>query len=186
MIDILDVSIVDLLPQSVKDDPTMQAFALTLDEQLRKPKQDIYKLRRLTRLDDLDSDEVNDMAYQLHVDFYDPTLPLETRIELVKNSINFHRIKGTPAAVEQLVDILFGDGVVEEWFEYGGDPGHYRVKTSNPQATRERIEEFYRAIDSVTRFSAHLDSVVLEQTEEMALLVAIGLHTRDILTARMV
>ncbi|MEC0234084.1 phage tail protein [Paenibacillus kribbensis] len=186
MIDILDVSIVDLLPESVKNDPTMRAFALTLDEQLLKPKKDIYKLRRLTRMDDLDSDEANDLAYQLHVDFYDPALPLETRIELVKNSINFHRIKGTPAAVEQLIDILFGDGVVEEWFQYDGIPGHYRVKTSNPQATRDRVEEFYRAIESVTRFTAHLDSVVLEQTEEMALFFGNGLHMRDIMTVRMV
>ncbi|KAF6628767.1 phage tail protein I [Paenibacillus sp. EKM208P] len=186
MINIMDVSIVDLLPNSIRDDPNVKAFAKTLDEQLLKPKQDIYKLRRLTRIDELSSDEANDMAYQLHVDFYDPALPLETRRELIKNSINFHRIKGTPAAVEQLIDILFGDGVVEEWFQYEGIPGHYRVKTSNPQATRDRVAEFYRAIDSVTRFSAHLDSVMLEQTEQMDLYFGAGLHMRDIITARMV
>lgn len=186
MININEVSIVDLLPQSVKEDPTMQAFALTLDEYLKVAKDEVYKLRRLTRIDELTSDEANDMAYQMHVDFYDPNLPLDTRRQLIKNSINFHRIKGTPAAVEQLIDILFGDGVVEEWFQYNGIPGHYRVKTSNPAATRDRVAEFYRAIDSVTRFSAKLDSVVLEQTEQMDLYFGAGLHMRDIITARMV
>lgn len=164
MIDLKSLKMLDMLPDSLKQDPNIRAAAKALDSQLQGLTEQINKLPRFSRLDELTNDEADEMAWQFHVDFYDPDLPIEQKRELVKNAIRFHRRKGTPAAVEELISILFGTGQVEEWFEYGGRPGYYRVRTSDPAATNEKAEEFVRAIDSVKRLSAWLETVILEET----------------------
>ncbi|MNZ98521.1 Phage tail protein [compost metagenome] len=164
MIDMKTASLLDLLPTNLCNDPSLQAAALAIQNELQVTTEAIYKLSIWDRLEQLNSDEIDEFAWQLHVDFYDVKLPIEQRRGLVKNAIRFHRRKGTPAAVEELVTILFGSGKVEEWFEYGGEPGYFRVLTNDPSATNEKAEEFVRAVNAVKRLSAWLESVILEET----------------------
>ncbi|GIO39083.1 hypothetical protein J41TS12_39440 [Paenibacillus antibioticophila] len=164
MIDLKSLSMLDMLPDNLKQDPNITAAAKALDSSLQGLSEQIMKLPRFSRLDQLNDDEADELAWQFHVDFYDPDLPIEQKRELVKNAFLFHRRKGTPAAVEELIEILFGTGQVEEWFEYGGEPGYFRVRTTDQTATNERAQEFIRAVDSVRRLSAHLESVILEET----------------------
>ncbi len=56
----------------------------------------------------------------MHVDFYDSSLSLEVKKQMVKNSLKWHRIKGTSAAVSDVVKTVFGRSWIEEWFEYSG------------------------------------------------------------------
>ena len=67
------------------------------------------------------------LAYQFHVDFYDSSMSLQEKRSLVKNSIRWHMRKGTPAAVEEMVATVFESADTEEWFDYGGEPYHFRV-----------------------------------------------------------
>lgn len=166
MIDIQNVHLLDLLPPNLRSDPALSAAAQSIQEELRQTTEAISKLSIFDRLNTLNDVEADEMAWQLHVDFYDASLPIDQKRELVKNAIRFHRRKGTPAAVEELIAILFGTGTVEEWFEYGGEPGFFRVRTSDPSATNERAQEFVQAIDSVKRLSAWLEVVILEETIE--------------------
>lgn len=188
MIDIAQISIYDLLPPNAQADPTVSAAARALDGHMRELTQKVKDLsfyRRLIegRITDAEADE---RAWQDHVDFWDTSLPLEQKIQLLLNAKEFHQIKGTPAAIEDLITILFGEGKVEEWFEYGGEPGYYQVITNNPEVTQERAQEFYRAVESVTRLSAHLERVVLSQSEPMNLYFAGVLRMGEKMTIRMV
>ncbi|AJK27748.1 phage tail protein I [Paenibacillus larvae] len=186
MINIQNVSLLDILSPNLRKDPTISAAAKSIDEELREITAEISNLSLFDRLDELTDSEVNELAYQFHVDFYDPKLPIEQKRELVKKSIPFHRRKGTPSAVEELVSILFGEGRVEEWFEYGGNPFHFRVLTNNPEVTQGKAIEFYRAVESVKRLSARLERVILSQTEEMSLYVGCVLHTGEKMIIRQV
>ncbi|MBB3132131.1 phage tail P2-like protein [Paenibacillus rhizosphaerae] len=179
MTDVRNMSLLDLLPTSIKYDPEVIAIAEALDEQVRVAVDEMYKLPLFSRLDELTDEEADELAWQFHVDFYDPTLPIEQKRELVKNAFKFHRRKGTPAAIEDLITILFGEGKVEEWFEYNGQPGRFRVITNNPAVTLERAQEFYRAIESVKRLSAHLEEVILSQTESLQLYFGTGMVVNE-------
>src|SRR5690606_30548588 len=46
---------------------------------------------------------------------------------LIKRAIELHRYKGTPWAIEQVLVTLGLSGKVSEWFDYGGQPYHFRV-----------------------------------------------------------
>lgn len=181
MTNIEQISIYDLLPPNAQADPTVSAAARSLDGHMRELTQkakDISFYRRLLegKITDAEADE---RAWQDHVDFWDTSLPLEQKIQLLLNAKEFHRIKGTPAAIEDLITILFGEGKVEEWFEYGGEPGYYRVTTNNPEVTLDRAQEFYRAVESVTRLSAHLEEVILSQTESLQLYFGTGMVVNE-------
>lgn len=171
MIKIDQISIYDLLPPNAQADPTVSAAARALDGHVHQLTQEVKDLSFYQRLLEgrITHAEADERAWQDHLDYYDTSLPLEQKRQLLLGAKETHRIKGTPAAIEDLIAILFGEGKVEEWFEYGGDPGKFQVTTNNPAVTQERAQEFYRAVNSVKRLSAHLERVILSQTEEIRL-----------------
>lgn len=174
-----DISLYDLLPDNAKGDKNISAACRSLDNQLK----DLYKradkisfYRRL-HYGQITDEEADARAWQYKLAYYDSNLPLIQKIELLRSAVETNRSKGTPAAIEGLITILFGEGYVQEWFEYDGEPGHYQVITSNPAVTEGRAQEFVRAIESVTRLSSRLDRVVLSETVNMTdLYIGTGTH----------
>lgn len=126
------------------------------------------------------------IAVEEHVDFYDPSLRVDQKRKLIDESDHFHATKGTPAAVEQLIEIVFGEGKVLEWFEYGADPGYFKVVTANRAVTNELADQFVRALHSIDRKSAWLEKVEITQVEQMDLYVGGIVHTGDKMTLRQV
>lgn len=181
MIKFNEVSILDLLPENFQNDPTIQASAEALNKQLDKITQKTKKISIYERLfkNELTSEEVDELAYQFHVDFYDPSLPITQRIELVKKAIPFHQLKGTAGAIEDLIKILFGDGEVEEWFQYGGEPGYFQVTTNNQMVTNEKAEEFIRSLRTVKRLSQHLETVLISQIENLTVHTGVYVHVGE-------
>lgn len=182
MISITNVSLLDLMPQSIRNDPNISAAALALDAQLQQTTSMISALDIFGRVSGWTEEETDELAWQYNPPYYDPDLPLEQRRLLVQNAISFHRHKGTPGAVEDLIAILFGEGAVEEWWQYGGDPYHFRVITNNADITTTRAQEFYAAVDAVKRLSTVLDSVTITQAEELPLYFGGYLHFGEQIT----
>lgn len=179
MLDIYEISMLNILPPNLKQDPDIIAASKVIDKELLLVTIETDQCLFLPRLDSLDGAILDLLAWQMHVDFYDSTLPVETKRSLIKNSDRWHSYKGTPAAVEELITTLFDEGVVEEWFEYSGVPGYFRVKTNNSAVTNEKAAEFIKALDSVKRKSAWLEKVVITQSEELPLYFAGITHVKD-------
>ncbi|MEC0171177.1 phage tail protein I [Paenibacillus graminis] len=182
MINIQTVSLLDLLPPSIRSDPAMAAAAAALDTQLQETTGMIAALDIFGRWTEWTNAETDELAWQYNPPYYDPDLPLNQKRVLVKNAIPFHRHKGTPKAVEDLIAILFGEGAVEEWWQYGGYPYHFRVLTNNADVTTTRAQEFIEAVDAVKRLSAVLDSVTITQAEDLPLYFGVVLHIGDHIT----
>lgn len=79
------------------------------------------------RVDELDEETVDSLAWQFHVDFYDYALTLEKKRQLVKSAIRLHRIKGTPQAVIDASTTVFGRTKLKEWFEYNSEPFYFSL-----------------------------------------------------------
>lgn len=186
MINLAQTSLLDILPPNLRSDPTVAAAAQAMDAELRMISAEIDKLNYISRMGVLTSEEADELAWQFHVDFYDSSLPLEQRRELIKNSDAWHRRKGTPSAVEELIATIFGDGRVEEWWEFGGTPYTFRVLTNNSSATGEQAQQFLSALNSVKRLSARLESIQITATDEMNFVMAGVLHIGDFLRIRQV
>lgn len=62
--------------------------------------------------------------------------------ELIKNSINLHRFRGTKYSLVRVLEILGLNGEVTEWFDYGGEPYYFKISIEmNDKAFDETTEE---------------------------------------------
>lgn len=159
-----DVTLRDLLPPSFQNDPDAVAASKAVESHYHRLYQAASAAMVFSNLDNLPESWLDELANDMHVDFYDFSLPIESRRELVRQSIPMHRKKGTPWAVNELVRIVFGDGHVEEWFEYGGEPYHFRVYSANHLATPEDAKRFMAALGSVKNLRSVLDDILILRT----------------------
>jgi phage tail P2-like protein len=162
VVDIYNAKLSDILPPSIKDDKKIRALAAAITKEMQGISSDMKLVLMFSRIDELDSEVVDILAHQLHVDFYDSTLSLESRRELVKTAIGAHRYKGTPWAIEQVASIVFKNSSVREWFEYGGEPHHFRIETEQLIFEPGDLAKFRRLVEGVKRKSSWLDDIVFK------------------------
>lgn len=186
MSNLTDYNIANLIPHSLQQDPFVIALSNAVEKELKEAYNEARVLFNLSDYDNLPEGILDYLAYDQHIDFYEVTLPIEQKRGLLKNSIPWHRKKGTPSAVEGLISTLFDQGRVEEWFEYGGEPYYFRIVTTNKSVTNEKAAEFIRALDSVKNKRSWLETVILESAESMNLVVGAFVHEGDYTIARQV
>ncbi|MCZ8520117.1 MULTISPECIES: phage tail protein I [Paenibacillus] len=162
MIEFKDLRMIDLVPPNLRNDPKIAAAAESLDAKFQRLDEKIDRLPLYSRMDSLTEEEANELAWQFHVDFYDPALPIEKRRELVKNSIAWHRRKGTPSAVEEVVSAVFVDAEVLEWFQYGGDPYRFKVVVRDV-LDADKYAKIVQAINSVKNTRSWLDNLDVQR-----------------------
>ncbi len=154
-----DYNIADRLPESLNRE-NLRQVAQVIDEKMHELDMMSEFVSIYPRIDELSSNLIDALAIQMHVDFYDTTLPLEKRRALVKNSVRWHMRKGTKGVVQELVQTVFDSGVVYEWFEYGGEPYYFKVELlTAPQMTIENINLLAKVINTVKNVRSWLESL---------------------------
>lgn len=125
--DLLTMPFIDLVPDSISGDPIMAGAAEAIDPQLKAAADNIVLTIILARLDEQPETVVDFLAWQFHVDAYDRAETLAQKRNMVRRSIEMHRYKGTPWAVETALDALDYPAEVVEWFDYGGSAFYFKV-----------------------------------------------------------
>ena len=158
--DLQSVSLLDILPPNLLADKQIHAAARALDDELQKITVATRNALLLPRLDELSEEVIDLLAWQWHVDFYEPSMSIETKRQLVRESIAWHRIKGTKAAVEKMTQTVFKGGVITEWFEYGGEPYHFRIDVLNaPNMTEENRGRLLAVVNASKNTRSWLDEL---------------------------
>nr|DAF00696.1 MAG TPA: tail protein [Caudoviricetes sp.] len=153
-------SLLDILPPNLLRDKQIKAAAQALDAELQKITEATKEALLLPRIDELPEAVIDLLAWQWHVDFYEPIgMDIETKRRLIKRSIAWHRIKGTPAAVEQVVSAAFDTSHVKEWFEYGGSPYHFKVVTEDVTTDKSVLARMRRAINAAKNARSWLETI---------------------------
>lgn len=145
-----DYELKSLLPHSIAGDAEIQNICIALQAKLREMDSNAGLVLLLPRLDELSEALVDELAWQYHVDYYTPSIDLLTKRNLVRNAILWHRIKGTPAAVEEVCRVVFKSAQVYENWEYGGKPYHFEVRLitesiPNPSVIDKLAQAIYSA-----------------------------------------
>lgn len=124
MVDISDISLLDVLPQNLAQNPDVIAMSKAIDDELHAinkliPKTTIYGL-----IDGLESAVLDHLAWQWNSDTWRDNWPVSLKRSVFKSIIRTKRIKGTRAAVEDVVSSLGGVVDIKEWFEQSprGEP----------------------------------------------------------------
>ena len=178
--DLQSVSLLDILPPNLLADKQIHAAARALDDELQKITAETRNALLLPRLDELSEEVIDLLAWQWHVDFYEPSADIATKRQLVRESIAWHRIKGTKAAVEKMARTVFKGGVVTEWFEYGGEPYHFRIDLlTAPNITQDDTARLLAVVNASKNVRSVLDELRFrrEAQNDMYYAAAPTIHT---------
>ncbi len=182
--DIYNVALIELLPPNLRSNVDIIAASQAIDNEFKSLALHIKNCYIYGDIDNVNETILDLLAWEFHTDFYDTSLPEETKREIIKNSLLWHRTKGTPSTIEELITTIFGDGKVQEWFEYGGQPYHFKVITNNSSATTDQVKEFTRAVESVKNLRSKLEVVEVTATDEMNIYFGNAVHVYEITEIR--
>ena len=153
----------DIMPESLLNDPKFRASAEALDLELERLSTAAREVLHLPRLDELDGRILDFLAEQFHIDFWEPLYLTDAeKKNLIRESIAWHRIKGTPAAVEQIANAAFRDAEVIEWFDYGGRPYHFWIKSRGFKETPDGFKTFLRMLYMAKNVRSWCDKIIID------------------------
>lgn len=161
MINLYESEIIDILPDNLKNDMHIQAFCYAFDKQARKILDRSKQLEIWSNLCDVDENLLDYLAAELRTQYYSSDLDIDVKRKLIANTLIWYQKAGTVAAVQELVETLFEEGKIVEWYNYEGCPHHFKVKAVNPLINDSTLKEFYNIIKQVKRKTAILDSFEL-------------------------
>lgn len=152
--------LLDIVPENLLEDKHIRKITEVIDAALKDIYPETAYPALISRIDELDSDTIDSLAWQWHVDFYDEDLSLEVRRELVKKSIDYHRQMGTNYAVDGVIKTCFQNAEIQENWEYGGNPYCFKVITIHAGIPDEdELGRIVQAINSVKNTRSSLDGL---------------------------
>lgn len=173
MTDYYNGQITDILPHNIADDPAVQALSAAVREGTRLLVHYASLCYCYCQIDTMPDKILDLMAVELRTQYYDETLDIETKRALVANTLIWYMTAGTPKAVEELVEILFGTGEVIEWWEYGADPFWFKIRTDG-HITEDINTIFTDMIRRVKNTRSHIGSIELLWSSDLGVNVGIG------------
>ncbi|MBQ9229088.1 MAG: phage tail protein I [Eubacterium sp.] len=165
-----NADILQLLPQFMRDDAAVQALASAVNKLISEPGGKVFHLREWDQIDTLSSEELDELAWEMSIEWYDTGMDLENKRAMIKAATLLKEKSGTKWAVIEAVKNGYGsEPEISEWFEYEGDPGHFKAKINASKGFD--FSKVLAAIEYVKRASAHLDEIEMETTEKMEIFV---------------
>lgn len=144
-------NLIYLFPQSLQQDDFVAALIETFEIQIRELYDEFLMfVEKLTKyeFEDLPEELIDYLAFEKHVDFYE-NLTFQEKCNVVRNSLEMHRKNGTKYALNRIFNLLNLRGKITEWFEYQGNPFHFKVEileVSNKGLNQETIQLLERLV----------------------------------------
>lgn len=161
MIELKGSRFTQILPENLSSQTRTRALAYAVGRQVDKLLAMADRMVIWADLDRVPEELLDCLAVELRTPAYSQDYPVETKRTLVRESLLFYARMGTPAAVDRLIQAIFGSGEIQEWFEYGGEPHHFRAAIGAAGVTvgPAELDAFRRVLSSVKRLSSWLDSI---------------------------
>lgn len=164
-------SIDQILPLWLAEKPEVQALGYAIMKANQKMLDLLDQSMVYAGIDRLPEKILDVLAIELRAQYYEEDLEIESKRKIIKNTLYLYSKAGTPEAVTQMISQVFGGGVMAEWFEYGGEPYHFKVDTSAIMS-EDINEKFVKLIRRVKNIRSHLDQIVIKRKIEAVSYIA--------------
>lgn len=154
-----DMDFIQLMPAFMKEDEAVQGLSEGVNRVTEELADKIKLFSTWNQIDNMTDAELDMLAEELHISWYDKAAVIEVKRGLIKNSDMVHSKMGTNWAVQNVIETYFGSGQIEDWFDYEGEPHHFRVITENQSITAGASDKFLSVLEKVKRKSAFLDGI---------------------------
>lgn len=175
MTELENLKLSDIMPPNLLKDPFIKAMCDALDVQLNKLVENNKKLSIYANIDNLPEEIINFLAWQFHVDFFYESWTLKQKRDAVKNSIKWHRYKGSIGVLEDYIYTIFGNARVIEWFDYDGEPYHFKIDMITGEIPSiEALNKILKAIYTIKNTRSWCDGLGFLRAIDNK--IYIGLH----------
>lgn len=162
-----------LYPRVLKTDKALYALGRVISDYLAKNCELMDREIIYAAMDKLSEAVLDILAYDLKVDWYEYSAPIENKRRAIKEAMFVHRYKGTKYAVETALHSVFTDAKVEEWFEYGSEPFHFKL-TVYGGTNNGGLKNLYLKIQYAKNLRSVMDDVIFVIIPEMSIEVFCG------------
>lgn len=169
-------NILDCLPEALARSQNMRDLAASIVGALEEQAFMTDATKLYINIDMLPEPLLDILAYDFKVDWYDYNYDIATKRKLLKTSFDVHRHLGTRKAVETAVQAVFPYSVVQEWYEYGGDPYCFRlvVNTTDHDEQEILVDGLLRAITMYKSYRSHLDNIMYRSYSVIKIITSTG------------
>lgn len=174
-----EVQLTSLLPVWMQDDVTAAGMAYAVENQLKTVAAEITLVGVYARIPTMGEALLDELAWSLNIPEYRSEYGPDVKRRLVQTAIQTHRLRGTKTAVEKVVTDIFGDGWVEEWFEYDGDAYKFKIHTSNIGAVDADAVAFDHAVENTKNLRSVLEEIVIEASGQLTLYAAAVMRVQE-------
>lgn len=180
MTKIQDASLYEILPFNIKSDNIeVQALSFAIQQSLLMICKFSDGVRVIAAIDDMPEKIIDNLAVELNLPCFHPESSLSVKRALVKDAFIWHTIAGTASAIRRYFLTISQDTDIQEWFDYGGDPYHFRIIATVPEdqdVTEDILIDIAQQIIKLKNARSILDEalIVKEHNENMQQAIAIG------------
>ena len=172
MIKFTEGGLIDIWPEK---DPEVEALSYALQQQFIILKKYADQMQCFSNVEELNETVLDYLAIELQAMYYEQSMSLDKRREIIKNTMKWHIYAGTPAAVSEMVNVIFGTGRVVEWFDFENPeeriPGTFDIVT-DAGFSKDLIEQFNKTIKKVKNARSHLRKVNIERKNDATVFIA--------------
>lgn len=168
------------LPGVLREDAVTLGLATAIAAELNEAVSKVSLVNIYANIDTMEESMLDILAKDFKVDWWRADASIEEKRYTLKTSWYVHRHLGTPAAVKTAIADFIGAGRLEEWFEYGGEPHHFRIKDGDNNAIVSNMSQFLSVLRVVQRGSSVLDHITSLLTYVQNLFVGMALHVRKV------
>ncbi len=116
-------------------------------------------------IEDLPEPVLDYLAKEKNLPFYDSEFSLETKQKLIRDGESWYFRAGTVDGVEKLIQIIFGNGHIVEWFDFDEDEreaykGYFDAHVNGSLISDKSVEEFAKILKHAKNISRWLRKVV--------------------------
>lgn len=172
MIKFTEGGLIDIWPEK---DPEVKALSYALQQQFIALKEHADQMQCFSNVEELNETVLDYLAIELQAMYYEQSMSLDKKREIIKNTIKWHIYAGTPAAVSEMVNVIFGTGRVVEWFDFENPeeriPGTFDIIT-DAGFSKDLIARFNKTIKKVKNARSHLRKVNIERKNDATVFIA--------------
>lgn len=180
MIRFEDGELLNLLPTSMANDIETQCISYALQKQIKQIIYQASRTRTVAMIDLLPETVLDVLTTELRTPYYQEDMDIDTKRSIIKRTLLWHTRAGTPSAVEELIEVVFGEGSIVEWFDYDEPP--YTPATfdiiTNAQMTEDMAEYFLSIILRVKNTRSHIRRILVTRKMDMDERIGAGVVAR--------
>ncbi len=175
-----DVDLIKLCPAFMREDKSNQILADGVNNIFHTWSDNMDRLPVINQLDKLKEAELDQLASDKNIFWYDYKANISVKRALIKNAKTVFNRLGTVWAVESVMNDYLPQSELQEWFEYEGEPGYFRLITDNTEILRTDIEVFLNILQGIKRRSVWLEDIILRLKQHLVLYPGVGVVERSV------